>query len=163
MPDRAAPLALDSHIFLGRAAEQLSSLIEEQSEFVFRKNGIVIPVKSCSLITVLADLGSATASDIARTLKVSHQLVLQKLPKLLKLGLVEEGEDPQDGRKRTFSLTADGMIQLKRFQACCDLILGAYDELFAEVGDIFHLTSKAIAALGERTIDQRIAARAAVK
>ena len=148
---------LDDPIFLGRAAERLSDMIEEQCEVVFRTHGVTIPVKSCSLISVLAQLSTGTAAELSRHLDVSHQLVLQKIPKLVRLGLITSAPTRDDARKRAFSVTAEGHRQLRQFQHCRSLILEAYNELFGEVGDLFNLISKASAALRDRSLNERIA------
>lgn len=147
---------LADSIFLGRELERLSNMIEDQCAVVFRAHGVTIPVKSCSLILILAQLGTATAADLARNLEVSHQLVLQKIPKLTKLGLLISAPDGDDARKRAFSLTEEGHRQLRRFQDCRLLILEAYAELFAEVGDLLALISKTSSSLRDRSLNERI-------
>ena len=103
------PAAIDDVAFLGRTVERLSVLIAEQSKAVFDDRGIVIPVRSCSLMTVLAKLGAASASDLARELGHSHQLVMQKIPKLISLGLIRDRIDDEDARRRLFQLTDKGI------------------------------------------------------
>ena len=56
---------LDDPVFLGRTVERLSTLIETQSEVIFKEHGVIIPVKSCSLMIQLARLEHATAADLA--------------------------------------------------------------------------------------------------
>ena len=147
---------LNDPVFLGRAFEQLSTLIESQSEVIFREHGVHIPVKSCSLMTQLARLEHATAADLARALNVSHQLVLQKLPKLQKLGLITATKDLEDARKTSYSLTATGKKQVEIFLDCRDFIKQAYADLFDEMGDIFSLANAFIGALEEKPLIERI-------
>lgn len=147
---------LNDSVFLGRTFERLSALIETQSEAIFREHGVVIPVKSCSLMTQLAQLEHATAADLARALNVSHQLVLQKLPKLLKLKLIKAAPDLEDARKKSFSLTATGKQQIERFLRCRNLIKQAYADLFDEVGDLFSLANTFIGALEAKPLAERI-------
>jgi DNA-binding MarR family transcriptional regulator len=156
MKNSVETATLDDPVFLGRAVERLSMLIEEQSEIVLRRYDVTIPVKSCSLVAVLSALGSATAAELARSLDVSHQLVLQKIPKLLKLGLIEIEQDQDDARKKRFTLTAEGLSQNEQFQRSRVLIRAAYVEMFAEVGDLFDLTSKTAAALRKRPLAERV-------
>lgn len=151
-----SPPAIDDVVYLGRAVERLSILIEEQSQSVFDTMGIVIPVRSCSLMTVLATLGAASATDLARELGHSHQLVIQKLPKLIRLGLVQQRNDDDDARRRIFELTDEGLQQLRKFEDCTSLIRDAYVGLFAEVGDVRQFVDRAINALNERPLDKRI-------
>jgi len=143
-------------VFLGRAVERLSVLIAEQSKLVFDRMGIVIPVRSCSLMTVLGTFGTASASDLARELGHSHQLVLQKIPKLIRLGLIQQQDDDKDARRRIFKLTDEGASQLAKFEQCTALIGAAYDELFAEVGNVRDIVDRTIDALNETTLDKRV-------
>ncbi|MBE3024721.1 MarR family transcriptional regulator [Janthinobacterium sp. GW458P] len=154
------PAAIDDAVFLGRAVERLSVLIAEQSKTVFDTMGIVIPVRSCSLMTVLATLGSACASDLARELGHSHQLVMQKIPKLLRLGLIRYRDDDHDARRRLFMPTDEGLSQLAKFEQCTVLIRAAYDGLFAEVGDVRQFVDRAADALNARPLDKRISSPA---
>ena len=150
------PAAVDDAVFLGRAVERLSVLIAEQSQIVFDTMGIVIPVRSCSLMTVLATLGTASASDLARELGHSHQLVMQKIPKLVRLGLIQQGDDDGDARRRLFVPTDEGLSQLAKLEQCSVLIREAYAGLFAEVGDVRQLVDRAVDALNERPLDKRL-------
>ncbi|EGF90908.1 marR family protein [Asticcacaulis biprosthecium C19] len=143
-------------MFLGRDVERLSVLIAEQSKIVFDAMGIVIPVRSCSAMTVLATLGTASASDLARELGCSHQLVMQKLPKLVRLGLIQHRNDDDDARRKIFQLTDEGVSQLAKFERCAAQIRTAYNELFAEVGDVRHLVDRTADALNARPLDKRI-------
>jgi DNA-binding MarR family transcriptional regulator len=147
---------IDDMVFLGRAVERLSVLIEEQSQIVFDTMGIVIPVRSCSLMTVLAALGPASASDLARELGHSHQLVMQKIPKLVRLSLIQQRNDDDDARRRIFMPTDEGLAQLAKLEQCMSLIRAAYAELFAEVGDVRQLVDRAADALNDRPLDKRI-------
>lgn len=150
------PPEIDDVVFLGRAVERLSLLIEAQSQIVFETMGVVIPVRSCSLMTVLAALGTASAADLARELGHSHQLVMQKMPKLLRLGLVQHRNDNDDARRRIFMPTDEGLAQLQKFEQSMSLIRDAYSELFAEVGDVRQLVDRATDALIKRPLDRRI-------
>lgn len=150
------PAGIDDGVFLGRAVERLSVLIADQSQAVFDAMGVVIPVRSCSLMTFLALRGEASASDLARELGHSHQLVMQKLPKLLRLGLVRHRDDASDARRRIFELTNEGVTQLEKFEHCAALIRKAYVGLFAEVGDVRQFVDRTVEALNDKPLDQRM-------
>lgn len=149
-------MTVDDEVFLGRAAERLSTLIADQSKAVFDAAGLVIPVRSCSLMSVLAKLGCASASDLARELDHSHQLVLQKIPKLIRLGLIAQGDDDDDARRRVFHLTDEGIRQLAIFERCANRIVTAYQGLFEEVGDIRRHIDQTVIALNDKPLDKRI-------
>lgn len=148
--------AIDDIAFLGRTVERLSVLIAEQSKAVFDAMGIVIPVRSCSLMTVLASLGTASASDMARELGHSHQLVMQKIPKLVSLGLIQHRNDEDDARRRIFYLTDEGIRQLALFGQCSVHLRAAYERLFVEVGDVKALVERATDALAATPLDARL-------
>jgi DNA-binding MarR family transcriptional regulator len=150
------PVAIDDGVFLGRAVERLSVLIADQTKMVFDSMGVVIPVRSCSLMIVLAKLGKASASDLARELGHSHQLVMQKIPKLVSLALLDHQIDNNDARRKIFYLTDEGVAQLAKFEKCTALIRNAYDDLFAEVGDVRQCIDRTVDALSQRPLDERI-------
>lgn len=143
-------------MFLGRAVERLSVLIADQSKAVFDATRLIFPVRSCSSMTVLAKLETASASDLARELGHSHQLVMQKIPKLIRLGLIEHSNDDDDARRRVFHLTDEGVRQLSTFERCAKLIVTAYQGLSEEVGDIRRLVDQTVAALNDKPLDKSI-------
>ncbi|MEZ4404247.1 MAG: winged helix DNA-binding protein [Kofleriaceae bacterium] len=156
LPDAASDLADIS--FLGRLSERLSALLEEQTQVVFAQHGVVVPVRSCSLLTVFARVDSATAADLARTLDQSHQLIMQKLPKLVRLGLLVQGRDATDSRRKVFRLTAAGRAQLDQLARCRTLIARAYRDLAEEVGELHVQLLRTTDALRARPLHERVAA-----
>lgn len=154
------PNNLDDISFLGRLSEALSAKIEDQTRPLFDAAGIVVPVKSCSLLTALGDAGEASAAELARALGQSHQLVVQKCPALLRLGLVTQHADPGDARRKIFRLTDAGRDQLARIAAYSERISGVYSTLFEEVGDVHGAIVKALRALENRTLAQRLEQKA---
>ena len=115
--------------FLGRLSEQLSELIEQQSAEVFKRAGIVIPVKSSSLLGAIATLGPVSVADLVRALDRSHQLIQQKIPKLVTLGLVTRQPDPEDQRVNLIAITERGCEQL----ALLDSLDGEFERAYAEM------------------------------
>lgn len=146
---------LDDISFLGRLSEALSQLIEEQTRPLFDDAGIIVPVRSCSLLTALLEAGEATAADLARTLGQSHQLVIQKCPALLRLGLITQHADPNDARRKLFRLTDAGYDQLRRIDAYSERISEVYRALFEEVGDTHGAILKTLNALADRPLAER--------
>ena len=150
------PNALDDISFLGRLSEALSTRIEEQTRPLFDAAGIVVPVKSCSLLTAIGQAGEASAAELARTLGQSHQLVVQKCPALLRLGLVTQHAHPVDARRKIFRLTEAGRDQLARIAAYSERISGVYRSLFEEVGDVHGAILKTLDALASKPLRERI-------
>jgi DNA-binding MarR family transcriptional regulator len=155
-PDSAADL--DDIAFLGRLAEALSTRIEEQTRELFDDAGIVIPVRSCSLLTALRQAGQASAAELARTLGQSHQLVVQKCPALLRLGLITQHPDPADARRKLFRLTNEGAAQMALLDRYTAGISAVYERLFEETGNTHAVLLKTLKALDAHPLRERAAA-----
>lgn len=142
--------------FLGRLSEQLSDLIEQQSAEVFKRAGIVIPVKSSSLLGAIATLGPVSVADLVRALDRSHQLIQQKIPKLLALDLVSRRPDPNDLRINLIEITDRGREQLALLDRLTPEFERAYAEMEQEAGPVFDTVARAIRSLKARSLNDRI-------
>jgi DNA-binding MarR family transcriptional regulator len=145
-----------SRMFVGRLSEQLSDLIEQQSAEVFKRAGLVIPVKSSSLLGAIATLSPVSVSDLVRALDRSHQLIQQKMPKLVTLGLVTRRPDPDDQRIVRIEITDRGREQLALLTRLAPAFERAYAEMEAETGPVFDTLKRAINALQARPLIDRI-------
>lgn len=145
-----------SRTFLGRLSEQLSDLIEQQSAEVFKRAGLVIPVKSSSLLVAIATLGPVSVSDLVRALSRSHQLIQQKMPKLVTLGLVTRRPDPGDQRIILIEITDKGREQLALLDGLAQAFDRAYAEMEEDTGPVFDGINRAINALKARPLIDRI-------
>ncbi|WP_046654231.1 MarR family transcriptional regulator [Brevundimonas diminuta] len=142
--------------FLGRLSEQLSELVEQQSAEVFKRAGIVIPVKSSSLLGAIATLGPVSVADLVRALDRSHQLIQQKIPKLLALDLVSRRPDPNDLRINLIETTDRGREQLALLDRLTPEFERAYAEMEQEAGPVFDTVARAIRSLKARSLNDRI-------
>lgn len=142
--------------FLGRLSEQLSELIEQQSAEVFKRAGLVIPVKSSSLLGAIATLGPVSVAELGRQLDRSHQLIQQKVPKLVKLGLVTRQPDPEDQRVTLIEITDKGREQLALLDGLDGAFTRAYAEMEADAGPVFDGISRAISSLKSRPLIDRM-------
>ena len=142
--------------FLGRLSEQLSELIEQQSAEVFKRAGLVIPVKSSSLLGAIATLGPVSVAELVRALDRSHQLIQQKMPKLVTLGLVTRRPDPADQRVILIELTDKGREQLALLESLNGEFERAYAEMEQDAGPVFDGINRAISALRSRPLIDRM-------
>jgi DNA-binding MarR family transcriptional regulator len=142
--------------FLGRLSEQLSELIEQQSAEVFKRAGIVIPVKSSSLLGAIATLGPVSVADLVRALDRSHQLIQQKMPKLLTLGLVSRRPDPDDQRVNLIEITDKGREQLALLDGLDSQFERAYAEMEEDAGPVIEGIKRAIISLKSRPLIDRM-------
>jgi len=126
-----------SHSFIGKQADDLSNLIREQIQPLYESLGIVVPVKSCSVIHYLNKYDDLSLTDLSKHLKQSHQLVKQKLPKLQALGLIEQRDDCNDKRRSTYHLTAIGTQQALLLKE--NSLISVYQHLSDEIDADLHL------------------------
>jgi DNA-binding MarR family transcriptional regulator len=145
-----------SRTFLGLLSEQLSDLIEQQSTEVFRRAGLVIPVKSSSLLGAIASLGPVSISDLVRALNRSHQLIQQKMPKLVALGLITRRPDPEDQRAVLIEITEKGRQQLALLDGLTQAFERAYAGMEEDSGPVFDGIARAIQALKARPLIDRM-------
>ncbi|MFY8209628.1 MAG: MarR family winged helix-turn-helix transcriptional regulator [Caulobacter sp.] len=142
--------------YLGRMSEQLSELIEQQSAEVFKRAGIIIPVKSSSLLGAIAKLGPVSVAELVRVLDRSHQLIQQKMPKLLALELVSRRPNPDDQRVILIEITDKGREQLALLERLAPAFDRAYAEMEEDAGPVFEAIRRAISALKSRTLIDRM-------
>ncbi|TDR22740.1 MarR family transcriptional regulator [Marinicella litoralis] len=142
--------------FIGKHADDLGNLISVQIKPIYESLGIVVPVKSCSIIHYLnqnnlIDKAGASLADLSKSLKQSHQLVKQKLPRLLKLGLIEVQQDANDKRRLLYSLTRLGNEQAKLLNE--NSLEKVYADLSAEIGtDLYQVLVAAINGLKKKDL-----------
>ena len=132
--------------FIGKYADDLGQLISAQIKPVYAALGIIVPVKSCSLVHTLAKLKQASLMELANHLNQSHQLVKQKVPRLLELRIISQSQDPDDKRRTLYQLTEAGQQQAAILNQ--DPMAGIYQQLSDEVGcDIRQVLTRAIEQL----------------
>jgi DNA-binding MarR family transcriptional regulator len=90
-----------------------------------------------------------------RALDRSHQLIQQKMPKLLALGLVSRRPDPEDQRVILIEITDKGREQLALLDGLAPAFDRAYAEMEEEAGPVFEGLNRAIAALNARPLIDR--------
>lgn len=147
---------MNGKALLGKRAEDLSNLIEQQTQPIFDSLGIIVPIKSCSTLLTLSELGQASLADIARQLQQSHQLVKQKLPKLIKLDLIQQTADPEDKRRTLYSLTPQGKSQTQKIRDYLKQSETLVDSISKDIGvDLFDAIDKAIESMQNKSLWER--------
>ncbi len=149
-------LSFSEAYFLGRLSEELSDMIAGQAAAVFDQAGLVIPIKSCSLMLAIEAMEPASAKTLAVTLARSHQLVSQKLPKLLKLGLLSCEQDPEDLRLKQYRLTDYGREQMRIFHDLEARLVAAYQALDDDIGGVIGPIKDTLVALQKRPLTERV-------
>lgn len=114
-PSAAAP---DVPAGAGRAAARLARVVEKAI------GELDLSLSQYRVLALLGD-GSTAASVLARQLAVSPPSVTAVIDGLVGRGLVERRPDPQDRRRLTLLLTADGARTLRRADDAAEEGLGA--------------------------------------
>lgn len=154
---------IDSHplrgAFVANQLERLAALIVAQGEDLLRDAGVQFPSRAASTVLLIGDEGEIAVADIAKTLMQPHQLVTQRIELLMDLGLIKRANDPEDARRKIVVLTAKGGEQYRRLKARLVQARAAFAALFEEIGgDLPALILRAMEALNERPLTQRVAA-----
>lgn len=142
--------------YLGKHANELVLVSSQQVAEVYRQRGLMIPVEVSSTLQYLGDQPKPSMADMARDLAVPHQLVAQRVKKLINIGCVKRRPDPNDARRTQLVLTAKGRQQHKLLvQAMADTAV-VYQTLYDEIGcDLPAMLCAAIKALKDRPLSQR--------
>jgi len=143
--------------YLGKRLQDLMDLTHAQMLLVYQARGLDIPVEGSSTLQALGPNKSLSLSDLANNLTQPHQLVAQRLNKLLKRRLITKAPDPSDKRRFEYSLTPAGKEQW----ALLDQIMvdagEANQALFDEIGvDLIVALENATTTLKVRGLHQRI-------
>ncbi len=149
--ERSRETDLVARSFIGKQAEDLGNLICLQIKPVYESLGISVPVKSCSIIHHLYQVGQASLADLAKALGQSHQLVKQKVPRLMKLQFIIATQDPHDKRRTLYTLTAAGQSQAQLLSR--HSFAEVYENLSREVdADLYGILSAAIQGLKQKDL-----------
>ncbi|GHF92107.1 MarR family transcriptional regulator [Thalassotalea marina] len=146
-------LLLQNMLFTGKVSTDFGNLISVQMTPVYESLGIIIPVKSSSIMAMIKKHKIISLADLSKALHQSHQLVNQKLPKLHQLNLITKESDPNDKRCKVFSLTEQGEKQVQLLTEQSEKIRELFCGLSTELGvDIHALLESAIDALNNESL-----------
>lgn len=145
--------------YLGKAAQDLVRVTSDQVADIYDRRNIIIPVELSSTLHGLSQNVGGSLTEIALMLDLPHQLVAQRVRKLMALGLLERRPDPNDRRRFTLHLTNYGQDQADRLCVCMRDMSRVYRDLYSEIGcDLPAAMSDAIKAIGARSLAQRFEA-----
>lgn len=149
---------LFKNAYLGKHALALVMQTSTQMEIVYQLRGLIIPLQVSSVLQYLAGNDGSATADIARQLKIPHQLVAQRAKVLLDLDLIERRKASDDARRVELFLTESGRQQASLLMDCMLDTASIYEELFAEIGvDLIDALLTAAQHLEARSLRQRFA------
>ena len=150
-----------SHVqdaYLGKHALQLMMRTSEQMQVVYGQRGLEFPIEASSTLHFLMLQDGSSLVEVAKGLDLQHQLVAQRVKKLIALGLVEKQPDPVDARRTALVLTANGRDQARALVACMEDTAVIYRDLFREIGcDLTAALGDALSAIRTKPLTERFA------
>lgn len=142
--------------YLGKQLQDLLSICHQQMQKVYESKGLVIPVEGSSTLQVLEPKACLALADIARILEQPHQLVAQRIRKLVALGLVKSQQDPNDGRRTEYVLTNLGKVQWQLLDSLMQESIHVNESLYEDAGtDLSAALNAVTTCLQERSFLQR--------
>ena len=142
--------------YLGKAAQDLVRVTSDQVAEIYDRRQIIIPVELSSTLHSLSLKNGASLTEIASTLGLPHQLVAQRVRKLMALGLLERRPDQKDGRRYELHLSDYGHDQADRLRVCMRDMSRVYEGLYEEIGcDLPAILSVAIQAIRDNSLVER--------
>ena len=142
--------------YLGKRLQGLLSLSHQQMQSVYEKRGLIISVEGSSTLQVFSPGARLALADLARILEQPHQLVAQRLQKLVRLDLVIKQPDPTDRRRTEYVLTTDGEHQWQLLSTLMTDAIEVNRGLFDEIGiDLLAALDEAISALHSKSFLER--------
>ena len=142
--------------YLGKHAQNLLLKSSDQVKDVYQQRGIVIPVAVSSTLECISRNKGVSLADISKTLNLPHQLVAQRISKLLKLNLAEKRSDPNDKRRSEYFLNSVGEDQACRLRTCMEDMSIIYEDMYKEIGcDLSQMLLSAIDALDRKSLAHR--------
>jgi DNA-binding MarR family transcriptional regulator len=142
--------------FTARRLRRLSEMMVEDIAIWLRPQ-VTAPARSASTIGLLAAEGSASITEIATRIGLSHPFVVRIVAQLERSHLVTTTPDQTDRRRRIVSLTPAGQSEAARIAATHAPVAAAMRELFADAGVDLPAALEAVeAALHARSLHQRL-------
>lgn len=143
--------------FLGLQLYKLLNEIDRGGTASLANTADALPSKLSSTLIYLHHCGPCPVSELSAQLRMSHQLVGQRLNGLRKRRMIEETDDPDDGRKKLIGLNKAGKKAAKELEAVAAIAETVYQELFKEIGiDVFEGVTRARRALEIYPLHARI-------
>lgn len=144
--------------FLGKHAKALVDGTSEDVARIYERIGLTIPVQTSSTLQTLNTHDGLALADMARIIAIPHQLAAQRVKKLVALDIVTTQPDPNDARRKIFTLTDFGRRQAQLLKDCMDNMAVIYERLYAEIEcDLAQKLLDALASIQNKPLDDRYA------
>ncbi len=148
---------------IGARLRRLSERIDREATAIYADLDIAFEQRWYGPLNLIAERGTASVTDIARLLGISHSAVSQARRSLVLAGFVEERADPSDKRSRLLSLSGKGAALIGSLAPVWASLNRAAKKLNDEAGDVAATLDRLEARLDQLSLADRYAAEASVK
>jgi DNA-binding MarR family transcriptional regulator len=143
---------------LGARLRRLTAAIDADAARLYAARDVRFEQRWFGVINQLALAGPLSVRDLADALGISHASVSETRRSLEQAGLIMAETDPADARRRVLTLTPSGLALVAQLRPLWRAFDQAARELDAEAGEVTRALARLEAALGRRSLYQRVSA-----
>lgn len=143
---------------LGARLRRLSERMDRDCARIYAEHGVSFEQRWYGLLRQLMARGPLSVGEIAAELRISHASVSEARRSMEKAGILSARSAPEDKRKRTLHLTAEGEALCVRLAPLWAAFAKVAADLNAEAGDVVALLDRLDDALDHRSMQDRILA-----
>lgn len=143
---------------IGARLRRLSALIDLEASRIYQAEGVRFEQRWFGVLNQLALNGPMSVSALAEALGVSHPSISETRHSLERAGFIILIDDPEDGRRRMLALSEAGQALAERLRPIWDRLDVVARELDEEAGHVVEALDRLEAALGRRSLLERMAA-----
>ncbi|XOV79754.1 MAG: GNAT family N-acetyltransferase [Aestuariibacter sp.] len=118
-------------LFLGTRLKRLSDLLYDEVDQIYQQQNIELTSRTTALLFLLSQEDSASITQLADSLGISHPAVNQMSKKLLSQGYIATQPDPQDERRRLLSLSPVGIKLVARLKPIWQSVSDQLDKILS--------------------------------
>lgn len=141
---------------LAARLRRISERLDRDGTRVYAAHDVQFEQRWYGILRQLMARGPLSVGEIAAILRISHASVSEARRSLEKAGIVSAVSAPDDRRKRSLHLTAEGERLCERLRPLWDNFNKAAEELNDEAGGIVSLLDRLDDALDRRSMFDRI-------
>lgn len=144
---------------LGSRLKRLSEMLYQDYASLYDYAGVPFKPIWFLIANYLTARRHGSITEIATALHVTHAHVHQVAAQLIKLGIIEQFEDPTDRRRRLLRLSRHGAERVAQAMPVWNAIRLAQEQIIAESGtDILAIIERLENAVQEKSIFDRASA-----
>ncbi|GAA5315557.1 MAG: GNAT family N-acetyltransferase [Candidatus Pelagadaptatus aseana] len=126
-----------NELALGSRLKRLSDQMFQDVDKLYKARGVNLSSRCFSSLILLDSNGAMGITELAQELGQTHSAISQISKTMLKSGVIDQGKDPKDERRRLLNITAEGRRLLQQHRPLMDDIEAALHEAISVTQDNF--------------------------